>query len=92
MAKEAVFTLTLDPDLQAAFMAEAASDDRPASQVMRELMRDYVDRRRQARDYDDYVAGKVAAARASMRAGTGRANDDVEADFAARRAEAAAQR
>ena len=40
MAKEAVFTMKLEPELRDAFMAEAAELDRPASQIVRELMRD----------------------------------------------------
>jgi predicted transcriptional regulator len=91
MSKEAVFTMKLEPALRADFMAEAAADDRPASQVMRELMRDYIDRRRQARDYDAYLHQKVAAGRASMHAGEGRPNDEVEAEFAAMRAKVAAK-
>ena len=39
MSKEAVFTMKLEPELRAAFMAEAEALDRPASQVVRELMR-----------------------------------------------------
>jgi hypothetical protein len=66
-------------------MKEAASEDRPASQVMRELMRDYIEQRRQARQYDNYLRRKVEAGRASMRAGRGRSNDKVEAQFAAKR-------
>ena len=38
MSKEAVFTMKLEPELRADFMAEVAGDDRPASQVMRELI------------------------------------------------------
>ncbi|TIT81411.1 MAG: antitoxin of toxin-antitoxin stability system, partial [Mesorhizobium sp.] len=41
MPKEAVFTLKLEPELRDAFMAETEADHRPASQVVRELMRDY---------------------------------------------------
>jgi len=52
---------------------------------MRELMRGYIEQRRQAREYDDYLQRKVEAGRASMRAGRGRSNDAVEAVFAARR-------
>jgi predicted transcriptional regulator len=90
MSKEAVFTMKLEPELRADFMAEAASEDRPASQVMRELMRDYIEQRRQAREYDDYLRRKVEAGRASMRAGRGRSNDEVKAEFAARRNKVAA--
>jgi len=85
VAKEAVFTMKLEPELRAEFMAEAASEDRPASQVVRELMRAYIEQRREARDYDDYLRRKIEAGRASMRAGRGRSNDEVEAEFAARR-------
>lgn len=73
-------------------MAEVAGEDRPASQVMRELMRGYIEQRRQAREYDEYLRRKVEAGRASMRAGRGRSNDEVEAAFAARRNQVAAAR
>ncbi len=90
MSKKAVFTMKLEPDLRADFMAEAAGEDRPASQVMRELMRGYIEQRRQARGYDNYLRRKVEAGRASMRAGRGRSNDEVETEFAARRNKVAA--
>jgi hypothetical protein len=81
--------MKLEPDLRADFMAEAATEDRPASQVLRELMRGYIDQRRQAREYEDYLRRKVEAGRASMRAGRGRSNEEVEAEFAAMRRAAA---
>ncbi len=85
MSKEAVFTMKLEADLRADFMAAAAAEDRPASQVMRELMREYIAQRQQARDYDDYLRRKVEAGRTSMSSGRGRSNEEVEASFAARR-------
>lgn len=91
MSKEAVFTMKLEPDLREAFMSEAQASHRPASQILRELMREFVDRQRQAREYDDFLAQKVQTARTSMQAGMGIANDEVEAQFAARRAKVAAQ-
>ena len=91
MPKEAIFTMKLEPALRAEFMAEAAGEDRPASQVMRELMRDYIEQRRQAREYDNYLRGKVEAGRASMRAGRGRSNDEIEAAFAAKRNQVATE-
>jgi hypothetical protein len=72
-------------------MAETEAADRPASQVVRELMREYVQRQRQAREYDQFLRQKVEAARKSVRAGKGRSNAEIEADFAARRASAANQ-
>jgi hypothetical protein len=73
------------PELRAAFMAEAEAAHRPASQVFRELMREFVQRQREAQEYDEFLRSKVEAGRASMRAGHGRSNDKVEAVFAAKR-------
>lgn len=86
MSKEAVFTMKLEPELREQFMAEAEASHRPASQVLRELMREFIERQRQARAYDSFLADKVEAGRVSMRAGVGHSNDEVEAEFAARRA------
>nr|WP_314627028.1 antitoxin of toxin-antitoxin stability system [uncultured Noviherbaspirillum sp.] len=80
--------MKLEPDLRAEFIAEAQAADRPASQIMRELMRDYVRRQREARQYDEFLRQKVDAARMSVQAGEGRSNEEVESDFAARRAQA----
>jgi predicted transcriptional regulator len=89
MPKEAVFTMKLEPDLREAFMSEAQAAHRPASQVLRELMREFVQRQRQAREHDDFLKQKVQAARNSIQAGLGIANEEVEAQFAARRAKVA---
>ena len=59
MSKEAVFTMKLEPELRDQFMAEAEASHRPASQVLRELMREFVERQRQAREYDSFLASKV---------------------------------
>jgi predicted transcriptional regulator len=88
MSKEAVFTMKLEPELREQFMAEAEASHRPASQVLRELMREFIERQREARDYEAFLSRKVEAGRASMHAGVGRSNDEVEASFAARRAAA----
>jgi len=90
MSKEAISTMKLEPELRADFMAEVVGADRPASQVMCELMRSDIEQRRQAREYDVYLQRKVEAGRASMRVGRGRSNDEVEATFAARRNQVAA--
>ena len=88
MSKEAVFTMKLEPELRADFMTEAEVAHRPASQILRELMRDFVQRQREARKYDDFLREKVETARASLRSGAGRANSQVEVDFATRRSSA----
>ena len=89
MSKDAVFTMKLEPELRDEFMAEAEAAHRPASQVLRELMREFIQRQREAREYDDFLRSKVDAGRASMHAGMGRSNDEIEAEFAARRAKVA---
>ncbi len=91
MSKEAVFTMKLEPKLREQFMAEVQAAHRPASQVIRDLMRDFIERQRRAREYDAFLRGKVAAARASLRQGKGRTNDQVEAKFSKRRKQASAQ-
>ena len=87
MSKEAVFTMKLEPELREAFMAEALATHRPASQLMRELMRDFVQRQREAREYGDFLRAKVDQAREQVRAGNLVGGDEVEARFAARRAQ-----
>lgn len=91
MSKEAVFTIKLEPELRAEFMAEAEAAHRPASQVLRELMREFVQHQRETREYDDFLRHKVEAGRVSMRAAQGRSNDEIEAEFAARRASVTSQ-
>ena len=55
---------------------------------MSDPMHNIIRQRQQAKQHDEFVQRKVAAARASVEAGRGRSNDDVEAEFAARRAKA----
>jgi predicted transcriptional regulator len=86
MTKAAVFTMKLEPELRAEFMAAAEESHQPASQVVRALMREFVKRQKDQRDHSDFLRGKVEAARASVDKGLGRSNEAVEAEFAARRA------
>lgn len=86
MSTKAVFTMKIEPELRDTFMAEAAADDRPAAQVLRELMRDYIGRRRQAREYDEFLRRKVEHARAQQAAGLHSSNEEVEDEAAFRRA------
>jgi predicted transcriptional regulator len=85
MSKEAVFTMKLEPELRDAFMAEAQASHRPASQVVRELMREFVDRQQKARDYEAFLRAKVDTARAQIAAGQVADSADVEARAATRR-------
>ena len=87
MSKQTVFTMKLEPELRDEFMAEAEAVHRPASQVVRELMREFVQRQREMREYEEFLRNKVAFARTQKSAGLGRSNDQVEKEFADRRAE-----
>lgn len=80
MAKEAVFTMKLEPELRDAFVAEAAALDRSASQVVRELMRDFVKKQEEDRGYADFYRRKVEQARKSIDAGIGRSDEEVRAE------------
>jgi predicted transcriptional regulator len=86
MSKEAVFTMKLEPELRTEFMAEAEASHRPASQILRELMRDFVQRQRDARKYEDFLSGKIDQAREQIRNGQSVSNEEIEAKFSARRA------
>jgi predicted transcriptional regulator len=62
MPKTAMMTLKLDPELHADFMAEAQAADRPASQLVRDMMRDYVKQQRDARSYEVWFHAQVEEA------------------------------
>lgn len=59
MSKDAMFTLKLEPELRQEFMAEAAAADRPASQIVREFMRDFVRQQRATREHDAWFRAEV---------------------------------
>lgn len=88
MTKQSLFTMKLEPDLHAAFMAEAEASHRPASQVVRELMRDFVVKQQESRAYEAFLRQKVDSARASIAAGKGISSKDVEAIMAEKRRQA----
>ena len=62
MPKEAVFTLKLETELRDAFAAEAAATHRPASDLVRAFMREFVQRQREARKHDKWFRAKVQQA------------------------------
>lgn len=83
--KEAVFTMKLEPELRNAFMAAAESAHRPASQVMRELMREYVQRQKAAQEYQAFLEKKVAIARQQVAEGLVFSDEEVKKEFASLR-------
>ena len=85
MSKQSVFTMKLEPELRTEFIAASESVHRPASQVVRELMREFIDRQKKARAYNDYLQEKLTAARHSISEGEGQSQEEIEAQFAAMR-------
>ncbi len=61
--KDAVFTLKLERQLREDFTEAAARARRTASDVVRELMRDYIKRRHQEENYLKYLRERVDTAR-----------------------------
>lgn len=60
MAKETMFTLKLEAELRDAFMNAAAHVDRPASQVVRELMRDFIQKQQDTQAHEAWFRAEVA--------------------------------
>jgi hypothetical protein len=91
MAKDVMFTLKLEPELRDAFMAEAAAADRPASQLVREFMRDFVRRQREAREHDVWFRREVEQAMREADDPSLRRipHEDVASDWRRQRAELA---
>lgn len=81
----AVLIIELEPELRDSFMTAAAAADQPASEVMRELMRDYIACHQRVQQHRAYLDRKVELARAQRDAGQYVTNEDVEAQAAARR-------
>ncbi|HZU88519.1 MAG TPA: antitoxin of toxin-antitoxin stability system [Stellaceae bacterium] len=59
MPKEAMFTLKLEAELRDQFMAAAEAVHRPASQLVREFMRDFVKQQQEAREHDAWFRAEV---------------------------------
>lgn len=87
MAKRAVFTLELEPELRDAFAAAAERADRTAPELVRELMRDFVEDHAEPDDaYREFLRRKVEKARASVERGEVSSQEKVENDARVRRA------
>ncbi len=69
MPKGAVFTVKLEAELRDAFTDEAAAMHRPASQLVREFMREFVQRQRAAREHDAWFRARVQEALEDTRPG-----------------------
>ncbi|MBB3016567.1 antitoxin of toxin-antitoxin stability system [Cupriavidus alkaliphilus] len=83
VSEETKFTLTLNAQLRDAFMAEATAEGLTTSQVAEALIRQYLAQRQQSRDDEALFQEVVEEGIASMRAGIGIPNEQVEAESAA---------
>lgn len=86
--KETVFTLKLEPDLREQFVAAAQAAHRPASQIVRELMREFIERQSNALEHDAWFCAEVDQSLRDVAAPNAVlvANEDVEADWRRQRA------
>ena len=84
---EATFTFRVDEELKARFTEAAKAHDRTGAQLLRDFMRDYVRRREEEAEYDTWFRRQVEAGIASANAGHLTPAEEVDAEFAARRAE-----
>ena len=85
MAKEAVFTMKLEPELRDAFMKAAAAADRPASQIVREMMKDFVETHEEpSQEYWEFVRRGVERARKDVAEGKVFADEEVRERMKAR--------
>ncbi len=86
MPKDSVFTVKLETELRDAFIAEAAAIDQPASQLVREFMREFIRSRKEEREHDAWFRREVEKALKDKRPLV--PDEEVERHFAGRRANA----
>lgn len=84
---EATFTFRVDEGLKSEFTTAAKSSDRNAAQVLRGFMRDYVRQQQEAAEHDAWFRRQVQIGLDAANAGDLIPGDEVEAKFAAKRAE-----
>jgi len=84
---EATFTFRVDGDLKAKFATAAKSRDRTGAQLLRDFMRDFVRQQLETTEHDAWFRRQVEAGLESANAGRLTPAEEVEHEFAARRAE-----
>lgn len=84
MPKQTDLTVTLEPELRAEFFAAADAAHQAPAEVVRGLVREFVERQR---GYDSFLRRKVEIARAEIDAGLHYSDDEIEAEADARIAE-----
>jgi predicted transcriptional regulator len=89
MGKDAVFTMKLESDLRDQFLAAAEAMDRPASQIVREFMREFIQRQHETREHDAWFRSEVEQAMREADDSTVAriSNEDVQSNWSRQRAE-----
>ena len=70
MPNDVGFSLKLEPELRDAFVAATSAAHRPAAQVVRDMMREYVERQAERAFADEARRQSLAIARRSATPGT----------------------
>ena len=77
---EATFTFRVDESLKQEFASAAKSRDRHAAQLLRDFMRDFVQKQREAAEYDQWFRSQVQQGLDAANAGDVLTAAEVEAD------------
>lgn len=83
---EATFTFRVDEALKNEFATAAKARDRTGAQLLRDFMREFVQKQQEVAEYDAWFRREVQAGLDSASAGRLVPASEVEAKFAARRA------
>jgi len=84
---EATFTFRVDEALKEEFSAAAKASDRTSAQLLRDYMREFTQRRREAAAHDAWFRQQVQIGIDEVNAGEFFTAEEVEAEAAAWRAE-----
>ena len=82
---EATFTFRVEESLKSAFATAAKAQDRSSAQLLRDFMRDFVRRQKQADEHDDWFRQQVEIGIEAANSGKVVGADEAEAHFAQRR-------
>jgi predicted transcriptional regulator len=83
---EATFTFRVDEALKTDFSSAAKNRDRNAAQLLRDFMRDFVRQQQEASEHDAWFRRQVQIGLDAANAGQLIPAEEVEAQFAAKRA------
>ena len=83
---DATFTFRVEGELKERFAQAAKAKDRTGAQLLRDFMRDFVRDQAEAVAHDAWFRREVAAGRSDAEAGNLVPAEEIEAEFAERRA------